>query len=601
MAIWNFFQQAIRSAPNAARLPMTVAGVILCVVLLAFFCQFTLWWRYARFRRLTLRVSRRLADSPPPQIRDAIQEKAGPTTRGIGAILLGMIDSVSARRANFRPESAIEAIDHGENQNVRAAFVRWVSSTALVMGLAGTFFAFVQLIAGSGLLEALANLGHAPKTGNLSPQLADSYAQLSTAFGNVYQALGYAFLSSLAGLLGTILLSFIGSIFVQPAKARALLVLGKFAEGLHVVDATATDQTENLVTALNSAAAALTASGQTIDSLHQASAFLESAASRFENAEQTNAQLATTLATLATELHTSHQKWDVLVDALRESKQRVGDTLEEFRKEAVQQRELTNSTVASAVAEMREITDVLAKNIKEVSAAKMDDFVKIQEELREALVETKRDWEKAGEAIVAQTSVSFEAALKTVSETVANSRYDAARAQQEMATLAKENLEAVGTIIAGGRADALETQEKMAGIAAQNLEAVSAVVAQGRDAATQAQQKMAEVASQATGVVTQHQTVLAQHAQAVTASLDQWSNAPATMEQTLASTVLVINKLSASLDRLTRMPEQWEKTFGESIRRLESQLDAHAKAVQPGIFARWRTIFEKATSRRQAK
>jgi hypothetical protein len=569
MSIVAFLRNAISTAPTAALLPIAVAGGILGVVCLAILCQVSLRVRYGAFRRLTFRISQRLAASPPIEVRAAVKETVGQTSKGFGAIISDMINSAATRRRSFRPDAATDVIDDGENQIFRAAFVRWVSSAALIMGLAGTFVAFVQLIAGSGLIQALSTLSRAAKTDAVTPDLTDPYVQLSDAFANVYHALGYAFLSSLAGLLGILVLGFVGTIWVQPSKARALLALERFAEGLYAMVAPSTDESEQLVAALTTAATSMQSSGQTIESLRQTSGFLELAARRFESAEQTNAKMASTLIALTTEIEASHQKWDLLVESLRESKQQAADIMKAFKNETTQQREKTHSAVAVAVSEMREITKILGEEIRKISAAKMDQLISIQENFQQTLAESKGSWEKAGAEMVAQTSGAFGKALATVSEMAVAARGDAAETHRNVVELARNNMEAISAIIADTRGDSAKTQQEIAGLS-----------------------------ERATNVVTHHEAILATHAEAVTASLQQWSGAPAALEQTLAASTRAVENLTVALDRMGEMPAQWEQNVISSIRSLEAQLNgARAREeVRSRSVARWFTRFFKISA-----
>jgi DNA anti-recombination protein RmuC len=500
VALAQLYGLAGSGSPGTAGLPLTIAAFIAVLVAVAMICQVSIAIRYSRLRSIADRATRGEAS-------DAT------TPAWVEAILIGVRESAVRLGASFRPEAAAEFAGAAESQRLHAAFVRWTLGSLLIIGLAGTFLAFVQLITGSGLLDALSTLGSIPHSDSVSPQLAQSYAGLSAAFTRVYEALGYAFLSSLSGLAGTIWLNLIGSIVVQPLKGRALLAIQNYAERVYELTAPPS-QTDELARSLSAAAEALNTSGQAITALHQTSALLHSAAQHFEKAEAATVQLSSTLTVLSTEIQTSQAKWDILIEALRESKTQNRAVLESFTAEAGRQREQTNGVVASAVSGMRDITHQMADQIKQVSAAKMDQFIRIQEELRQVLIDTRKEWEKAGADVIERTGRAFASSLSAVQEVVAQSRNDATAAQSEMA----------------------------------------------------------KVAAYAAAAVTSHETVLAGHAEAVTTSLEQWSNAPAALQQTLGSVDIAITSLAAALKRVEVMPEQWEKRVLSSVRQLDSRL-----------------------------
>jgi hypothetical protein len=499
VVIAQIFGVAAIYAPATSGLPVAV-WLIVVLVAVALLCQLSLLRRYARLRS----VSAAAAEG------ESSDEKTPPA---IGAILLGIRESARRLGASFQPDAAVETVHTSENQLFRAALVRWTTGSVLIIGLAGTFLAFVQLISGSGLLEALGSLRSTPQSDSISPQLAESYAALSIAFTRVYESLGFAFLSSLSGLAGTIVLGFVGSVFLQGLKTRALLSVQGYAERVYEITAPP-NQTEELASSLLTAAEALKNSSQAIETLRVTSKLLNAAAGRFEQAEAATVQLASTLTSLTSELQTSHARWDLLVEALRDSKTQQREILEAFKKDAAGQREQTNRAVASAASGMRELAERIAEEIKKVSAAKMDQFIRIQEELRAVLQETRNDWEKAGAEVIAQTGVAFANSLSAVHEVISQSRQDAASAQAEMASLTQH----------------------------------------------------------AVGVVTTHQATLEGHTKSVAASLEHWSNVPAGVERTITSLADSVTKLTPALERVERMPNQWEDRVLGSIRQLDARL-----------------------------
>jgi len=74
MAIFDFIQKAFESAPASAFLPIGIAGGILAFVVIAVLLQISLRVRYRSLRQFILRVSQRLGETPPVDVRAAVRE-----------------------------------------------------------------------------------------------------------------------------------------------------------------------------------------------------------------------------------------------------------------------------------------------------------------------------------------------------------------------------------------------------------------------------------------------------------------------------------------------------------------------------------------------
>lgn len=529
---------------SGAPLPAAVAYFIAVVVAVAFVCQWSLRGRYRRADTLVKHTYESLAGEVSfGQVRAAARATVGDQPGGAGALVFAFVEQAERRGTGFQAAAVVESVRERETQLRRAAFVRWVSGTALVMGLAGTFLAFTQLITGSGLTEALGTLQNTPASTAVTPELANSYSQLGGAFTRVYEGFRLAFVASLVGLAGTMFLSLVNIWVVGRARGNFLARLEDFgAEVLQPLLSAAGKQTADLAMALTNAASALGASGQSLDALRETSIVLDRASRQFEQSQGASSEMVATLNKLAGEIDASQGRWDVLLDALRDSRASMSRSVDDFRKEAAAQRDLSDATTTAAVAGMRQVVADLAAEVRQVNAAKAEHFAAVQGDVRRMLVESKQEWDKASAALLAKTDEAFKASLETIQGVIADSRQDAAR-----------------------------TREEIAGVARQTA-----------------------------AVVADHQQALAEHSQAVTASLQTWADAPAALTAAVHSGGEALDKLRTTLDSVEAMPERWETRVLGSVKRLDTRLvETTARLERGSTVERWWTDLSRWVTRRR--
>lgn len=544
-------------------LPSLIAGAIGAFVVIALWCQWSLCRRYRRARKMLATINKYLSGRTISfdDVRSTAGGVIGEPAHGAGAMLLGFIEHAARRGVEFQPAAALETVREREGYLKRTAFARWMMSTALVMGLAGTFVAFIQLTTGSGLVEALGALRQTPQTTQVSPELTASYDQLGTAFVRVYEGFRYAFLASLAGLGGTMLLALVNMMGVARARGRCLSAMEDFGTGvLRPLLAPPGAKTDDLTAALQSAAAVLGVSGQTIESLRETSTVLDQAARRFDQTQGANSEMVSALTKLAAEIEASRQRWDVLLDALRESRTSMGRSVEEFKKEAAAQRELSNQSVAGTVSAMREVVASMAAEVKRVSAAKTEHFATVQNDVKRMIAESKRDWEKVSESLMAKTDEGYRRSLDQVQAVIQDSRHDATASLAEMRSLLEEN----------------------------------------RQEAAAAREGMAVLVRETASAVTNHQQILAQHAGAVTASLQQWAEAPAALQAVVQAGGTSLDRLNDTLATVNEMPGHWEKRVLGSIRQLGTKLDENTAQLKTGPrYSQWWAKIQKWAAERK--
>lgn len=121
------------------------------------------------------------------------------------------VASLGIATGAFRIEYSLGIAEESEAKLFRQVYVKFCLGSMMIIGLAGTFYSFVHLITMSGLTEALQAISNGGST-------SLHYSELSAAFLHIYNGFGQAFVSSLVGLLGTLLLGFVDQVFVSPAR-----------------------------------------------------------------------------------------------------------------------------------------------------------------------------------------------------------------------------------------------------------------------------------------------------------------------------------------------------------------------------------------------
>lgn len=493
-----------------------VAILIVALALLALLCQLVNCSRYARGANRIIAIRRRLSGPLDlDAVRQAVLDICGAKfskSRNVAAVFF---QQAFRRGSAFETAGVIDSTLQQENQSVSAAFTRWVMGTALILGLAGTFVAFMQLVTGSGLLEALDALKDSAQKAAGESNLAAPYGKLSAAFSTVYEGFGHAFLASLAGLISTVVLGFVHTLFLARRKQRCFFLLEEFGDEVLRPLLTPGDAAPQLAEALRTASQVVVHSGDAVSSLRDAAVLLSSASEGFKATQGANSELITTLSNLAGQLEASRESWDTLLDALRDSRVSMKITVDEFKKEAASQRQESEAVAAAAVAGMRDVVTSLAAEIEKVAAAKVEHFQSVQSDVRRMVLDSKKDWKTASSAILAQTGEAFTMSLETVRKVIEDSQQEAMNARAELSQLA----------------------------------------------------------SATTTAVVDHREILGRHAEALSDSLKTWGDVPARLTAAMDSLQARLDTLAIALTTLNKMPDRWEQRVLHPIATLSDKLD----------------------------
>ena len=494
-----------------------IAIVIFAFACLALCFQLVNCFRYARGANYVTAIRSRLCGSEDFEVvRQTVLDVFGSRFTQAKNVAAVFFQQAFRRGPAYETTAVVDSTLRQENESFSTAFTRWVIGTALIMGLAGTFVAFMQLVTGSGLLDALGALKDSAQHTGDETSLASSYGKLSSAFHTVYEGFGHAFLASLMGLTSTVILGFVHTLFLARKRQRCFLLLEEFGdEVLQPLLRPTYDAVPQLTDALRTASKVVEHSGDAVASLRDAATLLGAASESFKATQGANSKLITTLSDLALQLKTSREGWDVLLEALRESRISMNVTVEEFKKEAASQRQQTDVSTAAAVAGMRDAVGSLAVEIQKVSSAKFEQFANVQDDVRRMLENSKKAWEDTSVAILGQTGEAFKSSLATVTEVIEDSREDAAAARAELSTLT----------------------------------------------------------SRTAGAVEDHQKILEEHVKAVSASLEEWASSPKQMTPILKSLHGTLEKLDGCLSSVTAMPDRWEQRVLRPVADLSKKLD----------------------------
>lgn len=509
-----------------------IAVLIIALALLALLFQLVNCFRYARGANQVVVIRTRLSGSVDLEaVRQAVLHVFGngfTKSRNVAALFF---QQAFRRGSAFETTAVVDSTLQQENESFSTAFTRWVMGTALIMGLAGTFVAFMQLVTGSGLLDALGALkDSAQQTGDES-SLTASYGKLSSAFSTVYEGFGHAFLASLAGLMSTVVLGFVHALFLARRKQRCFFLLEEFSdEVLQPLLRPTYDAVPQLADALRTASKVVEHSGDAVASFREAAVLLGAASEGFKATQGANSKLITTLSDLAAQLEASREGWDTLLDALRESRVSMKLTVDELKKEAASQRQESETVAAAAVAGMRDVVSSLATEVGKVATAKMEHFESVQLDVRRMVLDSKQDWETASSAILTQTGEAFKMSLATVTEVIKDSQREATNARTELT-------------------------------------------------------KLASVAST---VVIDHREVLGRHAETMSDSLRDWADVPARLTEVMNSLQERLDTLGVAIAAMATMPDRWEQRVLRPIASLGVKLDeAAARAASRSRKGRW--------------
>lgn len=524
-----------------------IASLVIGVVTVAaLFFQASLWLRYSFGARRLRQWGIRLGALDDVELRLAVN-----TTPDCNGWLKEMIrTSVAAlgiTTGSFRVEHALGMIEEREERLFRHVFARFCLGAMMVLGLAGTFLSFVQLISTSGLTGALTAISK-------GEDVSAHYSGLSASFLQIYGGFGHAFISSLAGLIATLILCFVDQVLVVPARTRFL----------HQWVYVAHDLERRL----------LREQGDAVGD----PALKESA---FDNSSLYSPPIIQ--ATPPPEDASTEQKWEVLVKSLEESHVFFDHCLNNLSETAQANREEMQKLVAEVVVSMREVVADLGKQVIKVSEAKADHLKKVDDSIQDHFAKRERIWQDKLQETLDAFKQALQESAKQSQTTLDSTRKDALEAGERVAKAVQKEAQTVLSVITDNakqsqsmlestRKDALEAGERVANAVQKEAQTALSVITNNQKALLETQQELHHASGELSALVGSVVQIVRENKQAVetyvselTLSLKPWKNAPKSIDEALKKTnelqaVLAdaIKKMSSALEKTAQMPNRWE-------------------------------------------
>ena len=188
--------------------------LIVVLTILAFISLIRVRWFYQReqtqLNKLE-KVLKTLEQQPPLATLGELRNRLRPVfKRRYHTLVYERIQFVLKLAENGklgRIQAAAEMMPPGNLARQQSYFAHFVISVLLIIGLAGTLWAFEDILTNSGLNSAIQ--GHEINIKEYTP-----------AIGSIYEGLKSAMLASLAGIIGTIILLYVKFNWIQPAQER---------------------------------------------------------------------------------------------------------------------------------------------------------------------------------------------------------------------------------------------------------------------------------------------------------------------------------------------------------------------------------------------
>ncbi len=473
----------------------------------------------------------------------------------------------------FRIEYATELFREKEDALFRHAFARFATASLLIFGLAGTFWAFIHLVSGSGLVSALERL----TTGDGDQTVA--YLELSRAFLAALGGFGQAFWASLAGLAATIVLSFTNQLFVEIFRSKFM----------HAWSSVAHDWEQRML--------------DTRSCPEAVPEVLKPSPYEPLPVEATGSEIARTLGVVNAALGDAgktQERWQQLLDALDASRDFQVQALASIAEAGTDQRAATQNLVDNLIFQIKtEIIPGLTNEIKTISAAKIEHFKQTEEGIAQHLKALEQTWagkldqtlatfaeqstevtsaaqkelaasrsealtagERVAEAIRAETQQALGAfeellklALKSQAEMAANAQNSVASAQKELAASRSEALTAGERVAEAIRA---ETQQALSA-----FQELLNVATKSQTELFSSTHQIQEMNSEVRRLMKEDKEALSDYIQKIQQSLDAWKKAPKAIEGSLTELSAVTAELTRAMQQTAKMPSRWTEEIDQ--------------------------------------
>lgn len=476
------------------------------LTLIALVLQGTLWVRYVYGTHCIHRWGVRLTLLDHHELQAALMT-ASDCKGWCAAAMRKCVAALGLSTRQFRIEYTLGLLEESEERLVRSVFIRFCHGSMMILGLAGTFFAFIQLISSSGLTNSLRAISN-------GQDVATQYTHLSTAFLKIYDGFGQAFISSLAGLAATLVLGLVDQLFVAHVRRRFL------HEWVHL--AHDWEQRLQMVPQVQEAEA-------TSDKRFAPPSVGETIEPALIEANQQEASANNSLEVLIQSLENSKGFYDACVKTLEESAKAHNEEMQKM--------------VAGVVVAMRQVVEDVGKEVKKVSEAKSDHLKKVDDSIQEHFSNRERIWQKKLEETLGAFQFALQEATKESRESLSLARKDSLEAGERVAKAVKDEARQALDVVTDNQKSALQSQQAL----------------------TRSVAELSTLVHQVTGIVQNNKEATEKFITELTLSLKAWKNAPKSVDEALQKTNDLqtslgetIDKLAAALQNAAQMPNRWE-------------------------------------------
>lgn len=290
---------------------------------------------------------------------------------------------------------AVSLLAAKDSAGFASSFLGFAVGVVLILGLAGTFMAFFELVSRSGIGTSLSEPGEVVS----GVGTADEGSSLESSIPFIVRHLNLAFIASIAGVMGSVVLQFINSLFVRRYRSSYLIALEQLlrdcfrnehqgeGEGSDVEVADEAEGKDDLSAVMSEAG----------KSIKESAASLKEVADRLKDiGKSTPEALGETLDSIKSELERSPARYEELVKAARQTHGVVenlaglaGDSIEEAvsrfsekQTETLQQLESYKNELLKTIAE----NDKVRQDQFEDQLAKVvGSFVTLGDEVRNSV------------------------------------------------------------------------------------------------------------------------------------------------------------------------------------------------------------------------
>ena len=477
--------------------------------------QYSLMLRYTRGLIVWRQLNKDLAGPSDFFVVSAALEHS---KSWVDRTLCSFVSHLGLDRGQFRVEYATDLLRENEDTLWRTGFVKFAAGSMMILGLGGTFCAFITLLTTSGLMEALNGIS----TGQGQTQ---GTTPLITAFGNVFYGFGHAFVASLAGLITTTAIGFLNFVFVDRLRARFLMLA-----------VTSAHKWESHLRSL-----------KPIDSDEAYRPKLpeplpEPPDKETPSAEQST-ELVAALKSLVTEMAASHERWSTLANAVKDSHTYFASAVAAVREEGDAQRKNSRELVADMVSKLTDLVAQMVKNLEKVSAVKAEHLASVNNAIAQDVKVRQDAWEGVLKETLKGFGKTADEMVTGCSSVLTSNGQTALQASERVAQAVSAEAKAALTTVQEAVAETVKNQDRI----------------------TEGQAAMQAQSDRVIQSLADHAASLQNYIGELSESASAWKDAPANFQAAFNHFQEVIREISMALRETSKVPGQMNKEMAALI------------------------------------